>query len=665
MVATSWASAFIRTSGYNFKQRRATRRAAHGRRPHRFADRFLEYLEDRTLLSALFVTSPSTPTDATHFQTLQDALAVASPGDTIRLQAGFSTGTVLSALPINKAITLTSDPGVVVPYSLRVSANGVTLSGLTMAAGTNLLLDGSNTIIINCTLPKVTIDSGSGHNTFTGDAIAGLSTIGGGNANGHDVFNGNTFTGKVAVTGNDSVETVDSFSGNTFTSSATYALDLEHASGTTVQNNTFSDTAAAANVIMVHNSDTVLIVGNQITANGGGAHGIYVFSDGTGGSAADIRSNTITTTDGVAVYLSKMSASGTLEVRVQGNNLEGNGVGVYVFGDGSSGGNIDLGGGTTKFGAGTGGNDFSGFTSADGSHFAVGLFATASDYTVHADGNTWGVNDPLSVVADTTHTLDASGSGQVTAASPIIILPAPPPPPPPPPNPDPSPTPTPTETITETLRNLTVVQGSHTCGPIAHFTDTVKHKPGDFTVTITWADGSTSQGFVWRDHDGYDVFASHAWNATGSFSYTVSVTSSGATASAQGTVTVNPRVLKATGVNGTANAGVNFCGTVATFTDNLCAGPCDYLVTIAWSDGTTSRGMVVRNCNGTYCVKASRTFATPGTITGTVTVATRDGLFSATAGFSLTINPPPPPPPPPAPAGTRHDPHAATTGSHH
>lgn len=598
----------------------------------------LEALEDRTLLSAtLFVTSASTPSDATHFQTLVAALAAASPGDTIDLQSGFATGLSGSAIQVSTPVTLTADPGVVLPCNLEIAASGVTLSDLTMSTGTILFLDGSSTVVTNSTLPKVTIDSGSNANTFSNDTIAALSSMGGGNANGHDSFNNNTFTGKVAITGNDSADTDDAFTGNVFTGSAATALDLEHASGTTVQNNTFTDTLAAANVLMVHNSAAVVIANNQITANGGQSQGIYVVSDGSAATSADIRGNTVTTTDGAAIDLSKMSTTAALEVRVQGNKLQGNAIGVYIFGDGTSAGNIDLGGGSTQFGAGAGGNDFSSFTTSDASDFAVGIFATSADYSVSADDNTWGVSNPLSVVADATETLDASGSGEITAANPTIILPAPPPPPT-----------TTSETITETVRNFSVVQGSHTFGPLAHFTDSVKHKPGDFTVTITWADGSTSQGLVLRGCNGFDVFAPHAWNTPGTSGYTVTITSSaGATSTASGTVTVNPRVLSAAAVAATATAGSCFTGTLATFSDNLrCVCPFNYLVTITWSDGQTSRGLLIPTGNGTYAVKACRTFSTAGTVTGTLTITTRDGLFSASAAVSVTVNPPPPPPQP-------------------
>ena len=244
----------------------------------------------------------------------------------------------------------------------------------------------------------------------------------------------------------------------------------------------------------------------------------------------------MTTTDGTAIYLAKYATTSAMDVRVQGNDLQNNAVGVYVFGDGSSGGNVDVGGGTSRFGASSGGNKFNSFTTSDAGRFAVGLFGTTADYTVHADSNFWGVDDPLSVVADTTHTLMAAGSGIITAANPN---PVPPTDPNPTPTPDPVP-PTVTETLTETVKSFTVVQGqSMCCSSIARLTSSVKHAPGDFTVTINWGDGTTSTGKVVKDGNAFDVIASHSWSNAGTFTVTVSaVTNTGVSASATGIATV-------------------------------------------------------------------------------------------------------------------------------
>ena len=81
-----------RTSRLN--SRHASLQTPAGRRPRQ---RLLEALEDRTLLSStLFVTAPGGTADATHFSTLQAALAIANAGDTIMLQSGFAPGTFIT-----------------------------------------------------------------------------------------------------------------------------------------------------------------------------------------------------------------------------------------------------------------------------------------------------------------------------------------------------------------------------------------------------------------------------------------------------------------------------------------------------------------------------------------------------------------------------------------
>jgi len=400
----------------------------------------LEALESRTLLSATLFVTPAVPPDATHFQTLQGALTMAARGDTIVLQSGFSPGTFVTtaltqaaaagatflhtaaaldvgdvisignniggdtlernlitavtalgpndylialaspllaahsgsvvdanngtlgpAIGLAQGITLTADSGVVLPFNLEIWQGGAssqtTLANLNMGAY-SLLIDGNGSTINNCTLGRVVVQAGATGNAFV-----------------HNTFN---------------IATGDGFS-------------LERADGTLLDSNTFHVTSSSAFAILVHNSANVLITNNFIQT-GSGATAIYVSADGTGSTSADIRNNILQTTDGFGLVLAKSDTTASLEARVQGNDLRANAIGVYVIGDGISAGNIDLGGGSTVFGASTGGNDFSGFNLTDAGHFAIGLFGTGGACYIHANANKFSPSNPLNVVADSQHT---------------------------------------------------------------------------------------------------------------------------------------------------------------------------------------------------------------------------------------------------------------------
>src|SRR5262245_60953666 len=71
----------------------------------------LEALEDRTVLSTLFIVPGGAPTDSTHFLRYQDAYEAAEAGDTIQVEAGTtinSVGTGVQSLRISGGAAGTS-----------------------------------------------------------------------------------------------------------------------------------------------------------------------------------------------------------------------------------------------------------------------------------------------------------------------------------------------------------------------------------------------------------------------------------------------------------------------------------------------------------------------------------------------------------------------------
>lgn len=704
-----------------------------------------EPLESRTLLAAtLYVSAPGVPTDATHFDTLQAALVVATSGDTIYLQPGFSMGAFNSATlvgsvaagetmlrvtnelaagqvvsigatsgadPLERALvtavtptlmgdflvtvatpllfahtnspisgtnastsgptigiatglTLAADPAagglVTLPFSLELwkGVSGITISdlALTTAPATSLYINGSgntlsnlaiaNQVVLtnagNNTLAHITVGnrlfvdtgssgnlftdstfnsvqlrSGSHHNTFLRNAIAGLKAFGVGDTNGGDLFQANTFTGNVTIVGNTHSPTLSAFLDNTFTLTTGKPLILENAGGTVIQGNLI--VTAGSPAITVHNSADLLIAHNTLITTASRGTGIYAYADGTGATSLDIRNNTITTGVGIAIEFGKYDATASLETRLQENDLRNNATGILIWGDGDSAGNIDLGGGSTRFGASAGKNDFTSFTTSDFMNFAIGLFNTSGSHTVRADNNLWSVPDPLAIVADGSHTPDAWGSGIITAA---VAEPAP------------------VEELSLAVSALVAVQTSTTSGVVAHFTSSFDRLAGDFAATVAWGDGTSSTGIVVANAGGgFDILASHLWTAAGSFAVTVTIVSAGGVSIEQSAeADIAARTVVAQGQGFTIDKLSTFSGIVATFADNLPGMlSSDYVASVAWSDGVSTPATIVKNADGTFSVLTSRGFSSMGVMIGSVSVATLDGAFHATTNLTATI----------------------------
>jgi hypothetical protein len=95
---------------------------------------------------------------------------------------------------------------------------------------------------------------------------------------------------------------------------------------------------------------------------------------------------------------------------VQGNNFNGNRLGVSVFGDGTTAGNVDLGGGSLGS---KGGNDFTSYHEVNQPYlYAIGLFKVAPGYTMKAMGNKFSVSPEL-VIVDGSYDSLGGGSGAI------------------------------------------------------------------------------------------------------------------------------------------------------------------------------------------------------------------------------------------------------------
>jgi MBG domain (YGX type) len=88
-----------------------------------------------------------------------------------------------------------------------------------------------------------------------------------------------------------------------------------------------------------------------------------------------------------------------------------------------------------------------------------------------------------------------------------------------------------------------------------------------------------------------------------------------------GTLTVTPAPLAATGVNVSATAGAPFRSAVATFANADPFGTAaSYTAVIAWGDGTQSLGTINDSGGGTFTVTGAHTYAAPGSPPLSVTI---------------------------------------------
>jgi hypothetical protein len=199
--------------------------------------------------------------------------------------------------------------------------------------------------------------------------------------------------------------------------------------------------------------------------------------------------------------------------------------------------------------------------------------------------------------------------------------------------------------LSATAVNFSTPEGAAFNGTVATFSDADGSKtPASFTATIDWGDGTApTAGTVSGGPGTFTVTGQHTYADEGSFPFTVTVTETGpggATASAMGTATVTESdALSGTPVAVSAQEGVPFTGTVATFTDSNTANVAsDFTATIDWGDGQTSAG-TVSGGGGSFTVSGSHTYATNGSFTITVTLMDDPpGTATATATSPASVS---------------------------
>lgn len=205
-----------------------------------------------------------------------------------------------------------------------------------------------------------------------------------------------------------------------------------------------------------------------------------------------------------------------------------------------------------------------------------------------------------------------------------------------------------TQVFTVTVKDQSLTaQGVETTGVagtsvqplVARLTTAVPFTASTYTATIDWGDGTRSDGTVAGSSGSYEVFGTKSYVRSGSYPIAVTIrdAATGIAVAATSKATIADATLTAVfaplqAIPGTSQ--VN--GPIATFTSSNTGAILDDLTaTIAWGDGTSTRGTITGG-NGSYAVYGTKTYFRPGTFPVTVTVQNAGGA-SAVAQGELTI----------------------------
>ena len=183
-------------------------------------------------------------------------------------------------------------------------------------------------------------------------------------------------------------------------------------------------------------------------------------------------------------------------------------------------------------------------------------------------------------------------------------------------------------------------------GTVATFTDAdPAGTTTDYTATITWGDGVTTNGVVSGPVAGvFSVTGAHTFEE-GSYPVGVAIKDAGgATATAVTTFTItDPAAVVAPVAPATLTQteGQSFTAQVGAFTDpNLVGTVSDFSVTINWGDATSSTGTMSQGNNGTFVVTGTHTYAEENAAGNAVAFTVKDvggGTLTAAAGVTITV----------------------------
>ncbi|HEV2949418.1 MAG TPA: LamG-like jellyroll fold domain-containing protein, partial [Gemmataceae bacterium] len=202
--------------------------------------------------------------------------------------------------------------------------------------------------------------------------------------------------------------------------------------------------------------------------------------------------------------------------------------------------------------------------------------------------------------------------------------------------------------LTPSAITLNPTEQTSFTGRVGSFTDSNAFaKVGDFTASIDWGDGHTSNGTVVANNSGgFDVVGSNTYSEESSFQVKVSVRDvGGSTTNMTSTAVVVDAPLTPMGVNLTAIEAATLSGQVGLFQDAFARAPLSDFTTggggatINWGDGSRVVTGAVTQPGGQgtgFAVSGSHFYKDAGSYTVTVTLHDKGGS-SATAMSTVTV----------------------------
>jgi hypothetical protein len=365
------------------------------------AELVLERLESRIVPGAFenaFVVPVSQPTDGIHVHTLEAALARITSGGAVTIEPGASPDAGQVTIG-NAGFTIQGEPNV--PASSLPSEN--------------ILFTGMNGTLTNLNLGQLQLGVVPGDTLISGNHVS-RCVIQDLVENGvQSTFTQNTITGSAIFEGNSPVSTNGDLVANNIISGS---ASIRNCDGITVTQNTL-DAGDNSGISLVDSGEPgspITIANNHITIGSNHA-GISIEQD-TGTTNVAILNNTITSNGGVGLVLG-CSTGSKMFALVQGNGFYGGRTGIFIAGDGTSAGNVDLGGGSfTGMGSSRGGNDVRGFTKQGTiDSAAIVLIQTAPDAVIPALDNIFQAGVLLDAVVDSATQGDRNGTGQINAGA--------------------------------------------------------------------------------------------------------------------------------------------------------------------------------------------------------------------------------------------------------